>query len=80
MATKQMTRQDQIQDEIHAAQRALSHHVGCGMDAVITSCRLTPRARKEYFGFHFEPSGTVKPGDVLTREDGTRQTVEAVLS
>lgn len=79
MATKQMTRQDQIQDEIHAAQRALSHHVGCGMDAVITA-NTTRHTRKEFFGFHFEPSGTVKPGDVLTREDGTRQTVEAVLS
>ena len=32
------------------------------------------------YGFHFEPKGSVEVGDIITREDGTVQRIEAIVS
>jgi len=79
--TTTQRREEAITDEIHAAQRVLRGHAGKvpGMEAVITA-NTRPGGRREWFGFHFEPSGSVQVGDVLSRTDGTRQRVVAVMA
>ena len=73
-----MTRFEAIENQVQLALSAIKRH-GYTATALITSTKLSARAKKESFGFRFEVKECHETGDIITNEDGSISKVEAIL-